>query len=71
MYKSSVGLVAKSDVFGLVKKKKKSFPYKYWDSSEKFHNSLNRREISDEDYEHAEIIWKIFRMKHMRKYHDL
>ena len=57
-------------MFGLVKKKK-SFLYKYCDSSEKLHNSLNRREISDEDYEQAQIIWKIFRMKHMRKYHGL
>ena len=38
---------------------------------EAFYSLLNDEGISDEDYEHAQNVWKEFRMKSMRDYHDL
>jgi len=38
---------------------------------EAFHSKLNDSHISDEDYEHANRVWKEFRMKTMGDYHDL
>ena len=32
---------------------------------------LDDKHISDEDYEHAQKVWKVFGMKTMRDYHDL
>ena len=58
------------------------YPYEYVDSPEKlnerqlppkeaFYSKLNEEHISDKDYEHAKTVWKTFRIKTMRDYHDL
>ena len=38
---------------------------------DEFYNSLINRAISDKNYEHAFKVWKVFRIKIMRGYHDL
>ena len=38
---------------------------------EAFYSQLNDEGISDEDYEHAQNVWKTFNMKSLRDYHDL
>ncbi|CAB3977324.1 Hypothetical predicted protein [Paramuricea clavata] len=64
------------------KLKKEAYPYEWMDgfskfsepslpSKEKFFSSLTDENITDEDYEHAQKIWKSFGMKTMRDYHDL
>lgn len=63
-------------------KKKGVFPYEFTTDFEKlnvsklqpkknFHSKLNDSKISDEDYKHAQKIWKEFNCKTMRDYHDL
>ena len=63
-------------------KRKGVFPYDWFDSfgrlsstslptKEAFHSILNDSEISEEDYIHAQNVWKTFNMKTMRDYHDL
>ena len=58
------------------------YPYDYMDSPERlletqlpsknaFYSKLNNKNISDEDYTHAQKIWKEFGMKTMKDYHDL
>ena len=58
------------------------YPYDYMDSMERFqeqalpskncfYSQLNGEGISDEDYEHAQNVWKAFAMKNMGDYHDL
>ena len=58
------------------------YPYDYMDSLERldetqlpsktaFYSKLNNTEISDEDYEHAQTVWKEFGCKTIRDYHDL
>ena len=58
------------------------YPYDYMDSPERlletqlppksaFYSKLNNKDISDEDYTHAQKIWKEFEMKTMKNYHDL
>ena len=58
------------------------FPYEYVDSFERlaetklppkeaFYSKLTDSHISDEDYKHAQTVWKTFEMKTMRDYHDL
>ena len=57
------------------------YPYDWMDSFEKFECSLPSKDkffsklyeehISDEDYEHAQKVWKTFNMKNMGNYHDL
>jgi len=58
------------------------FPYDWFDCLEKltekqfspkeaFFSKLIDSEILDEDYEHAQKVWKQFEMKSFRKYHDL
>ena len=58
------------------------YPYDYMDSPERlletqlppksaFYSKLNNKDISDEDYTHAQKIWKKFGMKTMKDYHDL
>ena len=37
----------------------------------KFYNKLSDSDISDEDYEHAQIVWKTFQMTNFGQYHDL
>ena len=63
-------------------KRKGVFPYDWFDSfnrlstdhlppKESFHSKLNDSEISEEDYQHAQNVWKTFKMKTMRDYHNL
>ena len=40
-------------------------------AKETFFSKLIDSEISDEDYEHAQKVWKQFEMKTFREYHDL
>ena len=71
----------KGEKLSLVKRKG-VYPYEYMDSLERFkENKLPPKEafysrlmgegISDEDYEHAEKVWKVFGMKTLQDYHDL
>ena len=65
-------LLARKGVFpydwfnNLGKLKEKSLP-----PIEEFYSELNGKNISDEDYRHAEKVWKKFNMKTMKEYHDL
>ena len=63
-------------------KKKSIFPYEFMTdfdklnvdklpSKNKFYSKLNDSNISDEEYEHAQKVWKEFNCKTMRDYHDL
>ena len=63
-------------------KRKGVYPYDHMDSfekfeetqlptQEKFYSILNNEHISDEDYQHAQNVWKTFDMKNMGDYHDL
>ena len=56
-------------------------PYEYMDNSEKFdettippkkafYSKLNLEGISDEDYAHAQKVWKVFGIKNCGEYHD-
>ena len=67
--------------FALVKRKG-VYPYEYINSVEKFndtklppieafHLTLSGQGISNEDYEHAQNVWKVFNMKTFRDYHEL
>ena len=58
------------------------YPYDYMDSPERlletqlppksaFYSKLNNKDITDEDYNHAQKIWKQFEMTTMKNYHDL
>src|SRR5271156_816226 len=58
------------------------YPYEYIDSVDRlsetelppksaFYSKLNDSDISDEDYEHAQTVWKEFGFKTLREYHDL
>ncbi len=38
---------------------------------EQFYSKLNDTNINDKDYTHAQKVWKLFKMKTMRDYHDL
>ena len=62
--------------------KKGVYPYDYMDSFSKFNDTqLPKREdfyslltdenISEDDYRHAEDVWKTFHLKNMGEYHDL
>ena len=63
-------------------KQKGVFPYEYMTdfskfavtslpSKEGFYSQLNGSDISDEDYQHAQEVWKEFGCKTIRDYHDL
>ena len=63
-------------------KRKGVYPYEWLDSihklnetqlpnKEAFYSKMSGEGISDEDYEHAKLVWKTFNMKTMRDYHDL
>ena len=63
-------------------KRKGVYPYDHMDSfqkfeetelptKEQFYNLLNDETISDEDYQHAQNVWKTFNMKSMGDYHDV
>ena len=56
--------------------------YEYMDSSEKFneaslpdkkdfYSKLNKENITDEDYAHAQKVWNVFEIKNLGEYHDL
>ena len=71
----------KCDKFDLMIRKG-VYPYDYMDSFDKFEDTvlptkdqfyslLNDEHISDEDYQHAKNVWKMFSMKNMGDYHDL
>ena len=58
------------------------YPYDYMDSPERlketqlppksaFYSKLTKQKCSDENYKHAQKIWKEFNMKTMKDYHDL
>ena len=58
------------------------YPYEYMDSwkrfneteladKESFYNELNKEHITDEDYVHAQKVWKEFNLKNVSEYHDL
>ena len=63
-------------------KRKGVFPYEYMTDfsklsktslppKEAFYSQLNDSHISNEDYEHAQNVWKTFNCKTMKDYHDL
>ena len=58
------------------------YPYEDMDSWEKFnetslpdkkafYSELNKEGITDEDYAHAQKVWKVFEIKNLGEYHDL
>ena len=58
------------------------YPYDYMNSLERlketqlppreaFYSKLNDEGISDEDYQHAQKVWKTFQMKTLKDYHNL
>ena len=57
------------------------YPYDFMDSfnkfyeklpsKEEFYSQLNGQHISEEDYQHAQNVWKVFNLKNMGQYHDL
>ena len=63
-------------------KKKGVFPYEFMTSFEKlnvnklpskneFYSKLNNTDITDEEYKHAQNVWKTFKCKTMKDYHNL
>ena len=71
----------KGDKFDLMIRKG-VYPYDYMDSFDKFEDTvlptkdqfyslLNDEHISDEDYNHAQKVWKTFSMNNVGDYHDL
>ena len=63
-------------------RRKGIFPYEHIDSVDRlnevelppksaFYSKLNDTDITDEDYKHAEAVWKEFRCKTLREYLDL
>ena len=62
--------------------KKVIYPYEYmssWDRfevtklppKEAFYSKLNMLGVSSENYEHVRLVWKEFKIKNLREYHDL
>ena len=58
------------------------YPYEYMDTLERlketklppkeaFYPKLNNEDISDEDYAHAQKVWRMFKMEHFQDYHNL
>ena len=58
------------------------YPYEYmssWDKFEEsqllpieaFYGSLNMSNVSEDDYQHAQKVWKKFRIRNLGEYHDL
>ena len=63
-------------------KRKGVYPYEWLDSIDKlketqlpskeaFYSKMSGEGISDEDYEHAKLVWRTFNMETMRDYHNL
>ena len=62
--------------------KKGVYPYDFMDSFEKFkqtelpakehfYSILNDQDITNDEYDHAEKVWKTFKLKNMGEYHDI
>ena len=62
--------------------RKEVFPYEYWDSIERFdetqlpskkafYSHLTGQALTDEDYSHAQQVWREFNMQKHVEYHDL
>ena len=77
----NLGLYYSGDKFNLVTRKG-VYPYEYMDSLEKlketklptkeaFYSRLNDGGISDEDYAHAQKVWRMFKMEYFKDYHEL
>ena len=77
----NLGSYYSGDKFNLLARKG-VYPYEYMDSLEKlketalppkevFYSRLNDGGISDEDYAHAQNVWKTFKMKYFKDYHEL
>ena len=58
------------------------YPYEYMDSWDIFdettlphkevcYSNLNLKDISDEDYAHAQKVWDVFEIKNLAEYHNL
>ena len=69
------------DKLSLVKRKG-VYPNDYMDTLERlketklppkeaFHSKLKNEDISDEDYAHAQKVWRAFKMEHFQDYHNL
>ena len=59
-------------------RRKGVYPYEYMDRLSKLaektttsYSHLTEEGISEDDYEHAQIVWEEFKIKSMRGYHDL
>ena len=77
----NLGLYYSGDKFNLLARKG-VYPYEYMDSLEKlkeiklppkeaFNSRLNNEGISDEDYAHAQKVWRVFKMEYFKDYHEL
>ena len=77
----NLSLYYSGDKFNLLARKG-VYPYEYMDLLEKlketklppkeaFYSRLNDGGISDEDYAHAQKVWKIFKMEYFKDYHEL
>ena len=77
----NLGSYYSDDKFNLLARKG-VYPYEYMDSLEKLketalppkeasYSRLNDGGISDEDYAHAQNVWKTFKMKYFKDYHEL
>ena len=73
--------IFKQEQFQLMKQKG-VYPYDYMDSFKKFDKTelptkeeffsiLSNEHITDGDYQHAQNVWKTFKLKNMGEYHDL
>ena len=40
-------------------------------SKKSFYSELNLEDITDQDYEHAQNVWNVFKIKNLGEYHDL
>ena len=49
----------------------KKFKEKSLPDKESFYSKLNKACITDEDYAHAQKVWKVFKIKNLGEYHDL
>ena len=62
--------------------RKDIYPYEHMDrwerfneeslpDKESFYSELYKEDITDEEYEHAQKVWKVFKIKSLDEYHDL